>query len=55
MKQTDVTLGDGHTLEATGQGTVSLMMNLSDGSSRKCRLLDVLFVPSLMYNLLTGF
>ena len=53
VKQTDVTLGDGHTLEATGQGTVSLMMNLSDGSSRKCRLLDVLFVPSLTYNLLS--
>ena len=53
VKQTDVTLGDGHTLEATGQGTVSLMMNLSDGSSRKSRLLDVLFVPSLMYNLLS--
>ena len=46
-KETDVTLGDGHTLQATGQGTVPLMMNLPDGSSRKCCLLEVLFVPSL--------
>ena len=52
-KETDVTLGDGHTLQATGQGTVPLMMNLPDGSSRKCCLLEVSFVPSLSYNLLS--
>ena len=52
-KQTDITLGDGHTLQATGQGIVPLMMNLPDGSSCKCNLVDVLLVPSLTYNLLS--
>ena len=52
-KPTDVTLGDGHTLEATGQDTVSLVMNHPDGCQSKCRVLDVLYVPSLTYNLLS--
>ena len=52
-KETDVTLGDGHTLQATGQGTVPLVMNLPDGSSSTCCLLEVLFVPSLSYNLVS--
>ena len=52
-KEMDVTLGDGHTLRATGKGTVPLMMNLPDGSCRKCCLFEVLFVPSLSYNLLS--
>ena len=51
-KKTDVTLGDGRQLEATGQGNVSLTMNLLNGV-HKCRLLDVLYVPSLAYNLLS--
>ena len=52
-KPTDVSLGDGHTLQASGEGIVPLRMNLPDGSSCKCRLLNVLFVPSLTYNLLS--
>ena len=52
-KPTDVSLRDGHTLQASGEGIVPLRMNLPDGSSCKCRLLNVLFVPSLMYNLLS--
>ena len=51
-KPTDVSLGDGHTLQASGEGIVPLRTNLPDGSSCKCRLLNVLFVPSLTYNLL---
>ena len=51
-KKTDVTLGDGRQLEATGRGNVSLTMNLPNGA-HKCRLLDVLYVPSLAYNLLS--
>jgi len=52
-KETDVTLGDGNTVRATGKGTVPLMMNLPDSSCSKCCLLEVLFVPSLSYNLLS--
>ena len=47
-----VTLGDGHWLNATGRGTVELMMNLPKGK-RRCKLYDVLFVPGLSYNLLS--
>ena len=49
----EVTLGDGHSLQATGQGTVSLHMNLPDGKTRRCKLLDVLYVPKLSYNRLS--
>ena len=52
-KETDVTLGDGNTVRATGKGTVPLMMNLPNSSCSKCCLLEVLFVPSLSYNLLS--
>ena len=48
----EVTLGDGHSLQATGQG-VSLHMNLPDGKTRRCKLLGVLYVPKLSYNLLS--
>ncbi len=51
-EQTSVTLGDGHKLEAVGQGTVKLIMNLEDGK-RECHLLNVLHVPSMAYNLLS--
>ena len=47
-----MTLGDGHELEATGQGTVILEMKLS-GETRKCKLQNVLHVPKLSYNLLS--
>ena len=46
-----VKLGDGHILEATAHGIVSLQMNLSDAKTRRCKLHDVLFVPKLSYNL----
>ena len=49
----EVTLGDGHALEATGQGIVSLQMKLPDGKTRRCKLHDVLYVPKLSYNLLS--
>ena len=34
----EVTLGDGHVLEATAEGSVTLEMLLPDGSSQKCNL-----------------
>ena len=49
----EVSLGDGHVLEATGTGTVTLEMLLPDGSSQRCKLKDVLFVPKLSYSLLS--
>ena len=49
-KEMDVTLGDGHTPQATGNGTVPLIMNLPDGSCSKCCLFEALFVPSLPYS-----
>ena len=53
VKPTEVTLGDGHALKGTGHGTVTVTMNHDDGSNSECRLLDVLYVPSLSYNLLS--
>jgi len=47
----EVTLGDGHALKATGRGTVTLKMNISNGKESKCTLHDVLLVPDLAYNL----
>ena len=47
----DVALGDGHTLEATGRGTVELETKQPDGSIRTCKLHDVLYVPKLSCNL----
>lgn len=49
----EVTLGDGHVLKVAGQGVVSLKMKLPDGNVRRCKLLDVLYVPALAYNLLS--
>ena len=48
-----VTLGDGHTLDGTGIGTVKIETLLPDRNSRKCRLEKVLYVPKLSYNLLS--
>lgn len=48
-----VILGDGHTLEATGRGAVALEMKLPDGTTKVCRLNDVLHVPKLSCNLLS--
>ena len=52
-QQMEVTLGDGNVLKLSGQGVVSLKMKLPDGSVRRCKLLDVLYVPDLAYNLLS--
>ena len=52
-KPMEVTLGDGHTLEAIGTGVVSLKMKLPNSSSRRCNLQDVLYVPALSYNLVS--
>lgn len=49
----NVTLGDGHTLEATGRGTVHVEMKLPNNKTKRCKLLDVLHVPKLSYNLLS--
>ena len=51
----EVTLGDEHTLEGTAIGAVKIEALLPDGSTRKCRLEKVLFVPKLSYNLLIVF
>jgi len=50
----EVTLGDGHALEATGCGIVTLKMKLPQGKSIKCKPHDVLYVPKLSYNLLSA-
>jgi hypothetical protein len=52
-KSMEVTLGDGHTLEAIRRGVVPLEMKLPNSSSLKCKLQDVLYVPALSYNLLS--
>ena len=49
----EVTLGDGRALQATAKGTVTLEMLLPDGSTKKCRLQDVLLVPTLSHSLLS--
>lgn len=46
-------LGDGHALSATGAGDVSLELVLGGGKTRHCRLHDILYVPKLVYNLLS--
>jgi len=40
-------------LEATGRGTVRLLMRLSGGKVKRCMLQDVLHVPDLSYNLVS--
>ena len=49
----EVTLGDERTLKATAEGTVMLETLLPDGSTKQCRLNDVLLVPELSYSLLS--
>ena len=48
-----MSLGDGHRLDVAGEGVVSLKTKLPDGSFKKCKLLDVFYVPELAYNLLS--
>ena len=53
MEVQDVLLGDGHKLEATAVGTVSIDVLLPDGKTKKCSLHDVLYTPRLSCNLLS--
>ena len=46
-----ITLGDGRTLEAVGTGVMELKLKLPDNEIG--RLSDVLYVPTLSYNLLS--
>ena len=48
-----VTLGDGSPLEGPAEGTVKLDMIPPDGSTQKCKLENVLYVPQLSYSLLS--
>ena len=50
----EVTLGDGHVLEAIGRGIVTLKMKLPQSKFIKCKLNDVLYAPKLSYNLLSA-
>ena len=49
----EVTLGDGRSLEGTAEGTVKLETLLPDGSTKICRLENILLVPKLSYSLLS--
>ena len=52
-KPQKVTLGDNHTVEAIGTGAVEVKLKLPSGESKIGRLSDVLYVPTLAYNLLS--
>ena len=49
----EITLGDGHVLQATAEGTVTLTTLLPDGNTKECELKNVLLVPKLSYSLLS--
>ena len=49
----EVIVGDGHVLQATAEGTVTLETLLLDENSKKCKLENVLLVPNLSYCLLS--
>ena len=48
-----IVLGDGRTLEAVGTGVVELKLKIPNGETKIGRLSDVLYVPTLSYNLLS--
>lgn len=48
-----VTLGDGHSLSATGTGNVAIELLLGNAKTRQCHLSEILYVPKLPYNLLS--
>ena len=50
----EVMLGDGYAVEATGRGTVVLELTEVGGKASRCKLHEVLYVPDLSYNLLSG-
>ena len=49
----EVTLGDGRSLKGTAEGTVKLETLLPNGSTKICRLENVLLVPKLSFSLLS--
>ena len=49
----EVSLGDGHKMQAFAEGEVLLHMLLPDGSMKRCTLKKVLLIPKLAYNLLS--
>ena len=49
----DITLGDKHTVKAVGRGVVLLRISTDNVEINKCKLQDVLYVPKLLFNLLT--
>ena len=49
----EITVGDGHSIQATGRGDVILRMNMPNGKIRKCIISDALYVPDLSLNLLS--
>ena len=53
LNEMEVTLGDGHSLKVIGQGVVELVMNLPNGRLKTCKLLDMLYVLKLTYNLMS--
>ena len=52
-KPQEVSLGDGHVLEAIAEGTVSLQMLLPERRKQRCSLKKVLWIPNLSHNLLS--
>ena len=52
-KPLEIMFGDGHALEAAGKGIVMLDMRLPNGNTQRCKFQDVLYIPSLSYNLLS--
>ena len=52
-KPQKVTLGDGRTVEAMSTGVIEVKLKLPGGESKIGRLGEVLYVPTLAYNLLS--
>ena len=48
-----MSLGDGHSQDAVGIGTVILGAEQLSGDVKRCRLKDVLYVPKLTFNLIS--
>ena len=48
-----LSLGDGHVLEATAKGSVTLEMLVPDRNSQKCNLRKLLYFPKVTHNLLS--
>ena len=48
-----VAVGDGHTVDAKGEGTVPMEMLMPNGTTNGCDLVKVLYVPELACNLLS--